>query len=70
MDENIFTEILSTQSPNQLKATFAEFIKIAKMDIENCIDRSMSADIRAGLLIIGIKFYTLPKPTESLIMSV
>lgn len=51
-DESRFNVVLASRNFNQLKATFAEYVKISQRDILNSIDREMSGDLKAGFKCI------------------
>lgn len=51
-DESKFNTILVSRSFSQLKATFDEYSKISKYDIEDSIKREMSGDLRDGMTSI------------------
>lgn len=51
-DESKFNNILVSRSFAQLKATFDEYSKISKYDIEESIKREMSGDLRDGMASI------------------
>ncbi|XP_070544362.1 annexin-B12-like [Ptychodera flava] len=51
-DESRFNVILATRSFEQLRATFDEYAKISKKDIEKAIKSEFSGDIEQGLLTI------------------
>ncbi|XP_070544353.1 annexin A7-like isoform X2 [Ptychodera flava] len=51
-DESRFNVILATRSFEQLRATFDEYAKISKKDIEKAIKSEFSGDIEKGLLTI------------------
>lgn len=51
-DESKFNNILVSRSFSQLKATFDEYSKISKYDIEDSIKREMSGDLRDGMASI------------------
>jgi len=51
-DESKFNIILVSRSFPQLKATFDEYAKISKYDIEESIKREMSGDLKDGMISI------------------
>ncbi|XP_070544346.1 annexin-B12-like isoform X3 [Ptychodera flava] len=51
-DESRFNAILASRSFEQLRATFDEYAKISKRDIEKSIKSEFSGDIEKGLLTI------------------
>ncbi|EDO32043.1 predicted protein [Nematostella vectensis] len=51
-DESKFNSILASRSFDQLRATFNEYSKICKYDIEESIKREMSGDLRDGMVTI------------------
>ncbi|XP_065828500.1 annexin A4-like [Oscarella lobularis] len=51
-DESKFNQILASRSFLQLRATFEEYAKICKYDIEKSITREMSGDLKSGMLAI------------------
>ena len=52
-DESRFNVILMSRSYAQLRATFAEYTKISKHDIEAAIKKEMSGDLKTGMLTVG-----------------
>ena len=42
-----------SRSYAQLRATFAEYTKISKHDIETAIKKEMSGDLKTGMLTVG-----------------
>ena len=52
-DESRFNVILMSRSYAQLRATFAEYAKISKNDIEAAIKKEMSGDLKTGMLTVG-----------------
>lgn len=54
-DESQFNKILVSRSFPQLRATFEEYKKISKKDIEDVIASEFSGDILSGLKTIGKK---------------
>ena len=55
-DESAFVRILCSRSFRQLKATFDEYSKISKNDIEKAIKSEMSGDLERACLAIGNSF--------------
>jgi hypothetical protein len=51
-DESIFNRILAARSYRQLSATFQEYRRVSKYDIEQSIEREMSGDLKSGMLTI------------------
>ena len=52
-DESRFNAILISRSYAQLRATFEEYGKISKNDIEQAIKKEMSGDVKEGMLTVG-----------------
>ena len=52
-DESQFNKILATRSFPQLRATFEEYKKISKKDIEEVLKSEFSGDILSGMKTIG-----------------
>jgi hypothetical protein len=57
-DESEFVRILCSRSFRQLNATFDEYSKISKNDIEKAIKNEMSGDLERACLAIGT-FYEI-----------
>ena len=55
-DESKFNQILATRSFPQLRATFEEYKKISKKDIEEVLKSEFSGDILSGMKTIGQTF--------------
>ncbi|XP_077989605.1 uncharacterized protein LOC144443887 isoform X2 [Glandiceps talaboti] len=51
-DESTFNMIMSSRSYAQLRATFDEYAKLSKYDIEQSIKREMSGDLKESMLTI------------------
>eukprot|EP00050_Salpingoeca_kvevrii_P014297 m.34621 g.34621 ORF g.34621 m.34621 type:complete len:293 (-) comp5679_c0_seq1:111-989(-) len=51
-DESTFNKIMCTRSYEQLRATFNEYEKICKYDMETTIKREMSGDLKDGMLAL------------------
>ncbi|XP_033629438.1 double zinc ribbon and ankyrin repeat-containing protein 1-like isoform X1 [Asterias rubens] len=51
-DESRFNAILISRSYAQLRATFEEYGKISKNDIEQAIKKEMSGDVKEGMLTV------------------
>jgi len=52
-DESKFNTILVTRSYPQLRATFEEYGKLSKKDLEEVLKSEMSGDILRGMLTVG-----------------
>lgn len=52
-DESKFNTILVTRSYPQLRATFEEYGKLSKKDIEEVLKSEMSGDVLRGMLTVG-----------------
>ena len=52
-DESQFNAILASQSYEQLRVVFAEYLKLSKRSVEQVIKSEFSGDIERGLLTIG-----------------
>lgn len=52
-DESRFNVVLVSRSYPQLRATFEEYKKISKKDIEEALKSEMSGDLLRGMLTIG-----------------
>ena len=52
-DESQFNKVLASRSFPQLRATFEEYKKISKKDMEEVIKSEFSGDILSGLKTIG-----------------
>jgi len=51
-DESRFNVVLASRNFMQLRATYAEYVKISQRDILNSIDREMSGDLKHGFKAI------------------
>ncbi|XP_022111170.1 uncharacterized protein LOC110990467 isoform X2 [Acanthaster planci] len=51
-DESRFNVIIMSRSYAQLRATFEEYAKISKNDIEQAIKKEMSGDLKEGMLTV------------------
>ena len=52
-DESVFVRVLCSRSFRQLNATFDEYSKISKNDIEKAIKSEMSGNLELACLAIG-----------------
>ena len=58
-DESQFNKILASRSFPQLRATFEEYKKISKKDLEEVLKSEFSGDILSGLKTIGKRTFLL-----------
>jgi annexin A7/11 len=69
-EESQFNSILITRSYQQLRATFAEYERLAGHDIESAIKKEFSGSIEKGLLGIGKNFSWEPRLFHQIIVAV
>lgn len=60
-DEETFIRIFANRETYQLRATYAEYVKLTQRDIENSIDREFSSDAQKALLTLVMSIKCRPK---------
>lgn len=58
-DESVFIRILCSRSFSQLNATFLEYGRLAKTDIEKAVKDEMGGDLEYACLTISKEFFRL-----------
>ena len=69
-EESQFNSVLITRSYQQLRATFAEYERLAGHDIESAIKKEFSGNIQKGLLGIGKVWLNLELRVVKAVISV